>query len=260
MENRLDTSASCPESTAARQPHPWRAAGWLCVLTALYFLGVFFYIAGYGAYLGVQASKRGELLDPIAVQSAVEAHMQTPGAMAGVYMVQFFLMLPVLLLAADFKGQSRWNTLALQPFAPGVLGRWCLLLAVFLVAQIAVVGLLGIEPSEFMQSLAGSRHLPLTLVVVLAAPLLEELVFRGYLFTAWRHSRLGFSGTLLLTSTLFALWHWGQYHWVQTAFIFILALILGYAREKSGSVLLPMLLHSLNNLVSAIVVIYLGVL
>nr|WP_277611316.1 CPBP family intramembrane glutamic endopeptidase [Microbulbifer celer] len=111
-----------------------------------------------------------------------------------------------------------------------------------------------------METLAGSKHLLLALIIVFAAPLLEELVFRGYLFRAWRHSRLGFSGTLLLTSILFALLHAGQYHWIQLSFIFVLALILGVAREKSGSVLLPMLLHLLNNLTSAVVVIYFGIL
>jgi membrane protease YdiL (CAAX protease family) len=120
--------------------------------------------------------------------------------------------------------------------------------------------LVEIDPGEFMHMLAGSRHLPVALVIVLVAPVLEELLFRGYLFKAWRHTRLGLSGTLVLTSALFALLHWGQYHWVQLAFVFVLALGLGLAREKSGSVLLPMILHALNNLVSAILVIYLGLL
>lgn len=260
MEKTSANRVSCSEPAVVKRPTPWRAAGWLCVLTALYFLGVLFYFAGYGVYLGIEAGRSGEIMGPTAVQSALDAHMQTLGAMVGIYLVQFFLILPVLLLVADFKEQSRWNTLAVRPFALGGLWRWCALLAIFFIAQASVVGLLGIEQSEFMQLLAGSRHLPLMLVVVLLAPVLEELVFRGYLFTAWRHSRLGFSGTLLLTSALFALLHWGQYHWIQTAFIFVLALILGFAREKSGSVLLPIILHSLNNLVSAIVVIYLGIL
>ncbi|WP_323845665.1 type II CAAX endopeptidase family protein [Microbulbifer magnicolonia] len=226
----------------------------------MHFLAIFLYIAGYGGYLGAQIGAKGEVLDPAAIQSAVQAHMQTPAAMAGFYLLQFSLIMPVLLLVAKFRGQSRWDTLAVRPFALKFLWRWVALLLVFLFAQIFVVRLLGIGQGEFMEMLAGIRHLPLALVIVMAAPLLEELVFRGYLFSAWRRTRLGFSGTLLLTSALFTLLHWGQYHWVQLGSIFVLALILGLAREKSGSVLLPMLLHLLNNLVSTIVVIYLGIL
>lgn len=241
-------------------PHPWRAMGWLFVFVMLHFLGVFLYVVGYGGYLGAQLGAQGNSVDAAAVQAAVEAHMQTAAAMAGGYLMQFFLILPLLLLVSNFKSQSRWCTLGVRRFDFESIGRWLLLLALFLAGQILTVRLLNVEQGEFIQMLAGSRHLPLALVVVLAAPLLEELLFRGYLFSAWRHSRLGLSGTLLLTSGLFTLMHWGQYHWVQLSFVFLLALILGLARERTGSVLLPILLHLLNNFVSAIVVIYLGIL
>ncbi|MCX2784211.1 CPBP family intramembrane metalloprotease [Microbulbifer thermotolerans] len=226
----------------------------------LYFLASFLYIIGYGGYLGAQYGAQGEMPDPAEIQAAVAAHLQTPAAIVGSYLVQFFLIIPVLLAVANFKTQSLWSTLAVRPFAIKLVWLWIGLLLVFLAAQSFLVRLLDVAPGEFMQMLAGSRHLPLVLVIVLVAPVLEELIFRGYLFTAWRQSRLGLTGTLLLTSALFALMHWGQYHWVQAVFIFILALMLGIAREKSGSVLLPMLLHGLNNLASAIVVIYLGIL
>ncbi|SDK50785.1 hypothetical protein SAMN05216212_2502 [Microbulbifer yueqingensis] len=241
-------------------PNPWCAIGWLVSFAILHFAGVFLYIAGYGGYLGAQLGAQGGVVEPASIQQAVEVHIQTTAALAGMYLTQFCLILPALLLASKFESQTRRETLAISGFGLGSLWRWLSLLVVFMIAQVLTVKSLGIEQGEFMQMLAGSRHFPLALVVVLAAPLLEELLFRGYLFSAWRQTRLGFSGTLLLTSALFTLIHWGQYHWVQLSFVFVLALLLGLARERSGSVLLPMLLHLLNNLVSAIVVIYLGIL
>ncbi|MCW8126877.1 CPBP family intramembrane glutamic endopeptidase [Microbulbifer halophilus] len=249
------------ESTqAGLLPSPWYATSWLTLFAILHFVGVFLYIAGYGGYLGAQFGANGEVVDPASIQKSVEAHIKTPAALTGMYLAQFCLILPVLLFASKFDTQTRRATLALRAFELSSLWRWLPVLVVFLVAQMLTVKALGIEQGEFMQSIAGSRNLPLALVLVLAAPLLEELVFRGYLFRAWRQSRLGFSGTLLLTSTLFTLLHWGQYHWLQLGFVFVLALVLGMARERSGSVLLPMLLHALNNLGAAILVIYLGIL
>ena len=241
-------------------PTPWRAAGWLLVFAVLHFVGVFLYIAGYGGYLGAQLGASGQAVDPAAIQQQVAEHITGPSAMAGMYLAQFFLILPVLLLVSRFKQQSVGETLAVRAFPLSQVWPWLGILAAYLIAQFVVGRAVEIEQGEFMYMLAGSKHFLLTLVLVIAAPLLEELVFRGYLFRAWRNTRLGFSGTLLLTSSLFTLLHAGQYNLIQLGFIFTLALVLGVAREKSGSVLLPMLLHLCNNLAAAILVVYLGIL
>lgn len=243
-----------------RLPRPWRALGWLAVFVILHLAAIFLYVAGYGAYLGAQLGAAGQVVDPAAIQGEVEAHLQTPGALAGIYLFQFCLMLPLLLAISQFREQSRWMTLGVGRFPARSLLAWLPVLAVFMVLQMLAVRLFAIDPGEFMRSLAGSRHLLLILVMVLVAPVLEELLFRGYLFRAWRHTRLGLTGTLLLTSLLFTAIHGAQYHFLQLAFVFVLSLILGIARERSGSVLLPMLLHALNNLVSAVLVVYLGIL
>ncbi|WP_160151478.1 CPBP family intramembrane glutamic endopeptidase [Microbulbifer sp. ALW1] len=254
----LDETPSSPEPVAG--PNPWRAAGWLLVFVLLNLVSVFLYVGGYGGYLGAQLGAQGEVVDPVAIQAQVMEHMGTPSGMAGMYLAQIALILPVLLLVARFKTQTAGQTLGIRSFPQKLALPWVGLLVVFLAVQAVVVQVFDVEQGEFMHMLAGSKHLLLALVLVFAAPLLEELVFRGYLFRAWRNTRLGFSGTLLLTSTLFTLLHWGQYNVIQLSFIFALALLLGIAREKSGSVLLPMLLHLCNNLVAAVVVVYLGIL
>lgn len=256
------TGGEVGQDTAATniQPNPWRATGWLVVFALLHVLGVFFYIAGYGGYLGAQLGAQGEVVDPVAVQAQIAEHVTQPGAMAGMYLAQFVLILPILLLVSRFKGQTAAQTLGIQSFSMKQVMPWLGVLAVFLAVETTAARVFNIEQGEFMEMLAGSKHLLLALVLVFAAPLLEELVFRGYLFRAWRHTRLGFSGTLLLTSVLFTLLHWGQYSLAQLSFVFTLALILGFAREKSGSVLLPMLLHLGNNLAAAVLVLYLGIL
>lgn len=63
---------------------------------------------------------------------------------------------------------------------------------------------------------------------------------------------------LLLTSALFVLVHLGQYGFIQFVFLFAFSMLLGLAREHSGSLLIPIILHSVNNMLPALVVIYLG--
>ncbi len=85
------------------------------------------------------------------------------------------------------------------------------------------------------------------LIVVLAvviAPLLEETLFRGLLQSVIR----SYSGrpwlAIIATSILFAAVHGDQWHWPA---LFVLALGLGYAYEKSGSLFQPIFMHALFN-------------
>ncbi|MBU2892763.1 CPBP family intramembrane metalloprotease [Colwellia sp. D2M02] len=92
----------------------------------------------------------------------------------------------------------------------------------------------------------------LFIVVVIAAPVFEEVVFRGFMFKGLKHSRLGVIGSIIITSILFTLLHGGQYELSVLVMLFSLAVILGVARQRSGGIYLPIYLHLVNNLVSSI--------
>jgi uncharacterized protein len=87
----------------------------------------------------------------------------------------------------------------------------------------------------------------LWLQVIMVAPVTEELLFRGFLHRGWAPSWLGASGTIVLTSALWAALH-QQYNWPGILFIFLMGLILGWMRQRSGSTTLTIMLHALNNL------------
>lgn len=76
----------------------------------------------------------------------------------------------------------------------------------------------------------------------LAAPLAEELVFRGAVQGALQP--LG-SGAVLISAVLFAAQHNGA---AGMLYALCMGLALGWLREQSGSILPGMLLHILNNL------------
>lgn len=108
---------------------------------------------------------------------------------------------------------------------------------------------LGIEdPDPSMVEMASSTQVPLFLYlgVGIGAPLVEEFIFRGAIWRGWRESRLGFIGTLLLTSFCWAALH-EQYPLVIIVYLFTLGLVLGIAREVTGSLWVPVWMHALNN-------------
>ena len=86
----------------------------------------------------------------------------------------------------------------------------------------------------------------LAIALVVAAPLMEELLFRGFLFPGYAKSRLGPWGAILLTSAGWAVMH-VQYETFYIVQIFLLGCVFGWLRWSSGSTLLTVILHAIVN-------------
>ena len=80
------------------------------------------------------------------------------------------------------------------------------------------------------------------LAIVAVAPLAEEVVFRGYLFTSLRDA-MPKLGTHLVVAGLFGLVH-GLGHAVPVA---VLSLLFGYLRQRHDGLLPAILAHALHN-------------
>jgi membrane protease YdiL (CAAX protease family) len=89
--------------------------------------------------------------------------------------------------------------------------------------------------------------------VAIGAPLAEELIFRGQIFTALARSRIGFTGATLATSVAWALMHFTE-PWLAIGQIFVMGLVLGYLLYRFGSLWLTMLCHGAWNLVFSLVI------
>jgi uncharacterized protein len=88
--------------------------------------------------------------------------------------------------------------------------------------------------------------LMLWLTFVIAAPLSEEIVFRGFLYRGWAPSRRAVIPAVLLISALWAVFHI-QYDWFGVLQIFLIGLVLGWVRWRTGSTLLTFGLHAMIN-------------
>jgi membrane protease YdiL (CAAX protease family) len=90
-------------------------------------------------------------------------------------------------------------------------------------------------------------------LAVLVAPILEELLFRGLFQTMLRSFLVKPWPAIIASSVLFAAIHQNVGHWPA---LFVLAMCLGYAYEKSGSLLRPIFIHALFNGITIAVVIF----
>ncbi|MBR1124979.1 CPBP family intramembrane metalloprotease [Bradyrhizobium lablabi] len=81
----------------------------------------------------------------------------------------------------------------------------------------------------------------------LAAPIMEEFVFRGFMFRGWSESFLGPVGAIVLTSILFGMYH-TQYDWLGRFWIFLFGLAMCTIRWRSNSTWLTVVVHSAVNI------------
>ncbi len=182
--------------------------------------------------------------------------------------LSFIFLSALIVFLIRLKNGMICDYLALKPFAMKVaIGMFGLLL-LFMLGSQGLTYLLDKSPSRFVDPLYASVSSVWLLVIalVIVAPIYEELVFRGIIWSALKeqfssryvsdslsNAELAIKseahGALmagLITSLVFAIMHL-QYGLYEISTIIVLALIFSYARYKSGSIVLPIILHVINN-------------
>lgn len=166
------------------------------------------------------------------------------------FMAIFTLIVIVLAiwLAVRFRYDRFCEFMAMAHFHwKQLLGFAGALLLLNLVIQ-GVTVWLDRNPMQFMDELITTANPVWLLVVaiVVIVPIYEEMIFRGFMWSALVNSKMGVWGASIVSSILFAVVH-AQYGWVEWVGIFALAMLFSYARYCSGSLWLPIVLHILNN-------------
>lgn len=111
-------------------------------------------------------------------------------------------------------------------------------------------GLVTQFQSDIYRTAAANGWLPMLLLwfaVVVATPIGEETLFRGFLFRGWLRTPRDVWPVIILSALLFALIH-VQYDWYVTGQVFVFGVLFGWMRWATGSTLLTMLLHGVINL------------
>jgi membrane protease YdiL (CAAX protease family) len=218
----------------------WGALG-IAVWLVVQFIALLAYIATRDASLPLTAEalrNDGFLLGLLTVASA-------PGWIA------------VAVIAARRRGWSARDYLALVPPRRGEIAFGVACFVALLVALDLLSLALGrdVVPRFMVEAYTSARNsgtlVLLVVAVVVAAPITEEIAFRGFLFRGLAASFVGVPGALVLTSAAWTVMHI-QYDFFLLAHILLIGLLLGWLRWASGSTVLTIGLHALANLVATV--------
>jgi len=166
------------------------------------------------------------------------------------------LVVPLVLGMAKLKRNSSLRDyFAFNPISWGTVWRWMLVLLALLLFESFAIEALGVEEiPSFMMNIEYPSALSmwvLLFAVIFMAPLVEEIVFRGFLLKGFSQTFMGAYGAIVVTSLLWAMLHM-QYELAYVAVIFVVGLVFGYARLKTNSILTPLMMHFVMNLVATV--------
>lgn len=235
--------------------------------------GVVVMVLGWLMWMGLRAAATGEKATnagEAALKTAGEAATKGPGALEMLANVVFLLMVCVALLfyLRQIRGLNPVALFGIRRVGfKGVIG-WalaCLIPLLFVVSGcnlVTIEWLKGFWPDLDLQDSVklfletgdlGTRVI-LAVSAVIVAPLVEETVFRGFVYgVVKRFTDPVFAA--IASSALFALAH---FHLGSAVPLFVLALGFVGAYERTGSLLVPMLMHALFNGISLLALIFIG--
>jgi membrane protease YdiL (CAAX protease family) len=247
----LASSDPATESPETASPH--RFAIWGPVVTLLWtvligivFVVVQFFVAVIYVIITMSELPR-EKVDAALAGLVFDGTFLSLGTFA-----TLLVCVPLVLGIAKLKRNSKLTDyLGLIVPRPRQFWRWTVIIILFCVLADVISSLLRVPVPEFMIKAYTSANprWALWLALGIAAPVFEEIFFRGFLFKGLAASRLRWPGATVITSVLWAAIHL-QYGWYEISIIFALGLVLGTARAMTNSTLLTMWLHCLVNVIA----------
>lgn len=172
-------------------------------------------------------------------------------ASATIFLVFKFLRYRRVSISKIGLVKPRWSDLGYA--AAGYIAYFILLILISALAKSLIPALDLNQEQElgFSRSTTGGALILVYLSLVILPPLWEEIAMRGFLYTGLR-SKLPFLAAAVVTSIIFALAHlqWGSGNallWAAALDTFVLSMILVYLREKTGSLISPMIIHWFKN-------------
>lgn len=177
----------------------------------------------------------------------------------GVVVPQFFIGVLPVLACIYIKGNAREIFKLNIPKGKDLLGSVCLYLGAGSLSLL-ISNLLSMAfpdnsqglNEEYAKLLDGISFVPALLLIALVPAVCEELMFRGYMFTAFRQ-KMSLPKAIFFVSVLFGISHMSLIKIIPTA---VLGAALAYAIYKADSIAASSLIHFLNNAVSVFILYY----
>jgi membrane protease YdiL (CAAX protease family) len=155
--------------------------------------------------------------------------------------------------AAGLRNGRRWAVLSLPPLKGG--GYTDVALALLAFSAMVPVKLLSQHFVSFLHSLTASTPSVTgtsstwmsALSLVIAAPLTEEPMYRGFLLSALAESKLGFWGAAIFTDAVWTAMHAPYQSWDALPPIFVFGLLVSFLLSRTGSLWSCIFAHATVN-------------
>lgn len=175
------------------------------------------------------------------------------GLLGAIFAFDYFICRPSIGKKLNFN-MSTANLMTYVLIFPMMFGM--MLIAEFITAQIPITGPFFGEYYQYFSKLMEqmtSDEASLILFAVLFAPVLEEIIFRGIIMKGLLNKGLKPKTAILISAVVFGIVHQNPWQFVGAV---LLGSVLGLVYYKTKSLLLPILLHAFNNLVSSFLIFY----
>jgi membrane protease YdiL (CAAX protease family) len=193
--------------------------------------------------------------DPHADLAAVATTIGNNGLLIGIStLVSAVPCAALVVLFSSGREGSAKAYLGLGRLELGAALLWLAALAVLLVGSdlLSLAADQAVVPEFMLEACSTAGFLPVLLVaLIVAAPVFEELLFRGFLFRGIEASPLGAVGAVIVTAAVWAAIHL-QYSFFHMGLVFAMGIFLGVVRQRTGSTTLTVLLHAATNTVATV--------
>ncbi|MGD9588152.1 MAG: lysostaphin resistance A-like protein [Pyrinomonadaceae bacterium] len=251
---RLETEPDRPQAPGPNDP-PWGPG----LAIGFWFLSVLLIVTVPALFLAPYALRYGEA--GADAESVIRSLSTDPTAI----IIQIIAVIPAHLLTLLIAwplvtGGRRFSFFKMLGWQGGGMAWWhyILILVGFFVFMAAVGSIFPEQENELTRILKSSRY-AVFLVAFMAtftAPLVEEVVYRGVLYSALQRA-VGMNAAIGLVTLLFALVHLPQYYpSFSTMFLLtMLSLILTLVRARTGNLLPCVIIHTIFNAFQSVLLI-----
>ena len=227
----------------------WGTLLWGVVIGVILFLGQLIPLVIYMKIIGETITIKNFILFSQKVETdALLLSMTVIGSA--------FIVVPLVFGIAKLKrGSVLKEYFDLRAYSWKTFWTWMGILVLLLIFEGYAIKAMGAkEIPNFMMNIEFPTRLSMYLLafsVMFIAPLIEELVFRGFLLKGFSKTFMGAGGAVVVTSLLWAMMH-VQYEFAYVAVIFMIGLVFGYARIQTKSLFVPMTMHLVMNGVASL--------
>lgn len=226
---------------------PWATAGFGAAIAVAFLVAQIFVVAGFV----VSKITPGLAFDPSRIIEDLNANLGLITSLATAVSAIISLGL-IIAFVKIRRGATITEYLGLKRISvKTILVGLAITLGLIVLANVLSIILKIAPDNEFTVDIYRTSVWPplLWLALIVFAPAFEEGFFRGFLFAGFRQSRIGITGTIVITSLLWTVLHI-QYGAFELAVIFVMGILLGVMRFRTGSLLTPILMHAFFNLIA----------